>query len=123
SAARPDGPLVWLHGVSVGETTSLLPLVAALRAQRPGVTLLVTSGTVTAAALLAQRLPTGVIHQFAPVDAPGAVRRFLDCWRPDAAIFVESELWPNLISAAQARGVRLALISARMTEASAERWA
>jgi 3-deoxy-D-manno-octulosonic-acid transferase len=70
SVARPDGPLVWLHGVSVGETTSLLPLVAALRAQRPDTALLVTSGTVTAAALLAQRLPAGVMHQFAPVDAP-----------------------------------------------------
>ena len=123
TAARPAGGVVWLHGVSVGETTSLLPLVGALRARRPDVTLLVTSGTVTAARLLAQRLPDGVIHQFAPVDAPGAVRRFLDHWRPDLAVFVESELWPNLIGAASARDVRLALVSARMTEASAERWA
>lgn len=121
--ARPEGGLVWLHGVSVGETTSLLPLVAALTARRPDLTLLVTSGTVTAAQLLAQRLPKGVIHQYAPVDAPGAVRRFLDHWRPATAIFVESELWPNLIRAASRRGVRLALLSARMTEASAARWA
>lgn len=119
---RPDGPLVWLHGVSVGETQSLLPLVDALRARRPAATLLVTSGTVTSAALLAQRLPEGVIHQFAPVDTPGAVRRFLDHWRPDLGLLVESELWPNLISAARARGVRLALLSARMTEASARNW-
>ena len=123
SAARPDGPLVWLHGVSVGETQSLLPLVAALRARRPDLRLLVTSGTVTAAELLQRRLPSGVLHQFAPVDAPGAVRRFLDHWRPSLAVFVESELWPNLILAAKARGVRLALLSARMTEASADRWA
>ncbi|HEX7944246.1 MAG TPA: glycosyltransferase N-terminal domain-containing protein, partial [Phenylobacterium sp.] len=123
TAARPAGGLVWLHGVSVGETTSLLPLVGALRARRPDLTLLVTSGTVTAAQLLAQRLPEGVIHQFAPVDAPGAVRRFLDHWRPDLAVFVESELWPNLIAAASARDVRLALVSARMTQASADRWA
>lgn len=121
--ARPPGPLVWLHGVSVGETTSLLPLVTALRARRPDVRILVTSGTVTAAELLSQRLPEGVIHQFAPVDAPGAVGRFLDHWRPSLAVFVESELWPNLILAARARGVRLALLSARMTEASAKRWA
>ena len=119
---RPEGPLAWLHGVSVGETQSLLPLVAALRARRPKLNLLVTSGTVTAAQLLAQRLPKGVIHQFAPVDAPGAVARFLDHWRPDLGLFVESELWPNLILAAQARGVRLALVSARMTEASARGW-
>ncbi|WP_293905279.1 3-deoxy-D-manno-octulosonic acid transferase [Phenylobacterium sp.] len=120
---RPDGGLVWLHGVSVGETTSLLPLIAALRARRPDLTLLVTSGTVTAASLLGQRLPEGVIHQYAPVDAPGAVRRFLDHWRPGLAVFVESELWPNLILAAAARDVLLALVSARMTQASAERWA
>jgi 3-deoxy-D-manno-octulosonic-acid transferase len=121
--ARPAGPLAWLHGVSVGETQSLLPLVAALRARRPELNLLVTSGTVTAAQLLAQRLPEGVIHQFAPVDAPGAVKRFLDHWRPDLGVFVESELWPNLILGAKARGVRLALISARVTEGSARGWA
>ena len=122
-APRPDGPLVWLHGVSVGETMSLLPLVTALRRRRPELTLLVTSGTVTAADLLAKRLPEGVIHQFAPVDGPGAARRFFDHWRPSLAVFVESELWPNLILAAKARGVRLALLSARMTDASAARWA
>jgi 3-deoxy-D-manno-octulosonic-acid transferase len=120
--ARPDGPLVWLHGVSVGESLSLLPLIAALRARRGDLGILVTSGTVTSAEVLARRLPAGVIHQFAPVDAPGAAARFLDHWRPGAALFVESELWPNLIVAAKARDVRLALLSARMTEASAERW-
>jgi len=122
-AARPDGPLVWLHGVSVGESLSLLPHIDALRARQPAVSLLVTSGTVTSAALLAQRLPSGVIHQFVPVDSPGAAARFLDHWRPSTALFVESELWPNLILAAKARGVRLALLSARMTDASAQGWA
>jgi len=120
--ARPDGPLVWLHGVSVGESLSLLPLIAALLGRRPGLRILVTSGTVTSAEVLAGRLPKGVIHQFAPVDAPGAAARFLKHWRPGAALFVESELWPNLIRAARARGVRLALISARITQASAEGW-
>ena len=104
---RPPGPLVWLHGVSVGESASLLPLVAALRRRRPDLTVLVTSGTVTSAQVLARRLPPGVIHQFAPVDAPGAVARFLDHWRPGLAVLVESELWPNLILAAKERGVRL----------------
>lgn len=120
--SRPPGGLVWLHGVSVGESVSLLPLVAALRSGRPDLTLLVTSGTRTSAELLAARLPTGVIHQYAPVDAPGAVARFLDHWRPDGGIFVESELWPNLILGAKRRGVRLALLSARMTDASAKGW-
>ncbi len=118
--ARPPGPLIWLHGVSVGESLSLLPLAQALA--RPGLTLLVTSGTRTSAELLGKRLTPGAIHQYAPVDAPGAVRRFLDHWRPDAAIQVESELWPNLILGAKARGVKLALISARMTQDSADGW-
>ena len=121
-APRPPGRLVWLHGVSVGESLSLLPLVEAL-AGRPGLSVLVTSGTVTSAEIMARRLPPGAIHQFAPVDAPGAVRRFLDHWRPDAGLLVESELWPNLILAARARGVRLGLISARITAASAAGWA
>lgn len=122
SVARPGGPLVWLHAVSVGEGVSLLPLVERIRAERPGLTVLVTSGTRTAGELLGQRLPAGAIHQYAPIDAPGAVGRFLDHWRPGAGLFVESELWPNLILAARERGVRLALISARMTQASADGW-
>lgn len=122
SARRPDGALVWLHGVSVGEATSLLPLIAALRARRPDLTLLVTSGTRTAAQMLARRLPPGAIHQYLPLDTPRAVRRFLDHWRPALAVFVESELWPNLLSDAYARGVKLALVSARMTEQSARGW-
>jgi 3-deoxy-D-manno-octulosonic-acid transferase len=121
--ARPSGPLVWLHGVSVGESLSLLPLIEALRARRPDLSLLVTSGTVTSAEVLAKRLPPGVIHQFAPVDAPGAAARVLDHWRPAAILLVESELWPNLIVAARRRGVRLALVSARMTQESAQGWA
>jgi 3-deoxy-D-manno-octulosonic-acid transferase len=123
TGARPDGALIWLHGVSVGESLSLLPLIEALRRRRPGASLLVTSGTVTSAAILSRRLPPGVIHQYAPVDSPAAAARFLDHWRPSAGLFVESELWPNLILAAKARGVRLALISARITEASARGWA
>lgn len=122
SLARPDGPLVWLHGVSVGEATSLLPLISALRTRRPDLVILVTSGTVTAAHLLIQRLPPGVIHQYAPLDTPRAADRFLDHWRPALAVFAESEIWPNLIQAAQARDVRLALVSARITARSARGW-
>lgn len=121
--ARPAGDLVWLHGVSVGETLSLLPVVERFRKARPDLTVLVTSGTLTSADLLARRLPEGVIHQFAPIDAPGAVAAFLEHWRPSLGVFVESELWPNLIGAAGARGVPLALVSARITEKTAEGWA
>lgn len=121
-AARPPGPLVWLHGVSVGESLSLLPLVDGLRARGPELTLLVTTGTTTAAELLGRRLPAGVLHQYAPVDLPGAARRFLRHWRPDLAIFVESEIWPNLIGEAKAQGVRLALVSARLSAGSVRGW-
>lgn len=122
TAPRPDGPLIWLHGVSVGESLSLLPLIGGLRARRPDLAILVTSGTVTSAEVIAPRLPPGVTHQFAPVDAPSAAARFLDHWRPGAALFVESELWPNLIAAAKARGLRLGLVSARITQGSADGW-
>ncbi len=122
SAPRPDGPLAWLHGASVGETVSLLPVVERLRRERPDIAVLVTSGTTTSADLLARRLPAGAVHQYLPVDTPAASRRFLDHWRPDLAMFVESELWPNLLLGAKARGARLALVSARMTEDSARGW-
>lgn len=122
SVARPDGDMVWLHGVSVGETLSLLPVVERLLRQRPDLTVLVTSGTLTSAQLLARRLPAGVIHQFAPIDGPAAVAAFLDHWRPSLAVFVESELWPNLILAARKRGVKLVLASARITEKTVDGW-
>lgn len=123
SASRPDGPLAWIHAVSVGESLSHLPLVERFRAERPDLGLLVTSGTRTSAELLSRRLPEGVIHQYAPIDAPGAVRRFLDDWRPDLGVFVESELWPNLLGAAHRRGIKLALIGARVSARSASGWA
>ena len=122
SIPRPSGPLVWLHGVSVGESLSLLPVIARLRAERPDVAVLVTSGTVTSARILAERLPQGVIHQYAPIDGPLATARFLNHWRPALGVLVESELWPNLIGAARDRGVKLALISARITEKTAQGW-
>ncbi|WP_428148928.1 3-deoxy-D-manno-octulosonic acid transferase [Brevundimonas sp.] len=121
--ARPDGDLIWLHGVSVGETLSLLPVVERVVKARPDLTVLVTSGTATSAELLARRLPPGVIHQFAPVDGPGAVAAFLDHWRPSLGVLVESELWPNLILAARDRNIPLALVSARITEKTAAGWA
>jgi 3-deoxy-D-manno-octulosonic-acid transferase len=119
---RPQGKLVWVHGASVGESLSALPLVERLLADG-GVQVLVTSGTVTSAVLMAQRLPQGAIHQFVPLDMPGAVARFLDHWQPDVGLFVESDLWPNLILDAAARGVRLALVNARISERSAAHWA
>ena len=123
SAPRPEGPVVWMHGASVGESVSLLPLVDWIAAERPDVGLVVTSGTRAAAVILGKRLPAAAVHQYAPIDTPGAVGRFLAHWRPGLGVFAESELWPNLILAARAAGVRLALVSARMTAKSARSWA
>lgn len=125
-AARPDGTLLWLHAASVGETLSILPLLDALAARAPALSFLVTTGTVTSATLLGRRLPPElaprVTHRFVPLDVPGWVGRFLDGWRPDAAVFVESELWPNLIGGAARRGIPLALVNGRMSEASGRWW-
>ncbi len=120
--ARPVGQLVWMHGASVGECLSLLPLVARLEQEPAPPFILLTSGTVTSARLLQSRLSGQAFHQFVPVDRPGAVRRFLDHWRPDLAIWVESELWPNLVLETAARRVPMLLLNARMSARSAASW-
>jgi 3-deoxy-D-manno-octulosonic-acid transferase len=120
---RPKTPLVWLHAASVGEAASLLALIDRLERERPGLAILVTTGTVTSAKLLDSRLQSGrTQHQFVPVDRPAYVQAFLAHWRPDLAIWVESELWPNLIAATQARGVPTILLNARISHRSYERW-
>jgi 3-deoxy-D-manno-octulosonic-acid transferase len=117
---RPPGPMVWVHAASVGELTSVFALIERIRSQQ--IAVLVTSGTVTSAALAAQRLPRDVIHQFVPLDTPKYMRRFLDHWQPDLALLVESDLWPNLIIESAARSVPLILVNGRLSEASFRRW-
>lgn len=120
TAARPKGRIVWLHGASVGEFLSIVPLVERLQAR--GVTVLVTTVTLTAARLAAKRLPDGALHQFMPWDVPSFVDRFLDHWKPDLAIFAESELWPNLIIRTTDRGTPLIQVNGRMSERSFKGW-
>lgn len=117
---RPAGRLIWLHGASVGELLSIIPLIGRLRAR--GVAVLVTTVTRTAAAIAARRLPEGAIHQFMPWDVPAYVDRFLDHWQPDLAVFAESELWPNLILRTTARGTPLIQVNGRMSERSFRGW-
>jgi 3-deoxy-D-manno-octulosonic-acid transferase len=118
---RPDGTLIWIHGASVGECLAALPLVDTLL-KSPGRSVLVTSGTVTSAKLMRERLPPGALHQFIPLDTPFATARFLDNWRPDVGLFVDSDIWPNLILGARKRGIRLALVNARISEHSFSGW-
>jgi 3-deoxy-D-manno-octulosonic-acid transferase len=117
---RPPGPLVWVHCASVGEMTSVIPLIEHIHAQN--VSVLLTSGTVTSAELAARRLPEGAIHQFVPLDIPRYARRFLRHWQPDLALLVESDLWPNLIIETARRNVPLILVNARLSESSFQRW-
>ena len=124
---RPPGPLLWLHAASVGETASIFPVLFALGEQAPNLSILLTTGTVTSARLVAARLPTlaltqRVLHRFVPLDVPSWVGRFLDHWSPDAAGFVESELWPNLLGGCRARALPLMLLNARMSERSYRAW-
>lgn len=120
SRKRPAGPLIWLHGASVGEVVSLAPLAAALSTRDFAV--LVTSGTKTSAIVAAERLPPEVIHQFVPLDIPRYVDRFLKHWRPSLALFAESELWPNLLAATNRAGAPIVVVNGRMSDRSFARW-
>ncbi len=119
---RPPGRLIWLHAASVGEANSVLPLITALSASAAPPNILLTTGTVTSARLMEDRLPAGAIHQFVPIDTPGAVDRFLEHWHPDLALWLESEFWPNLILETHRRGVPMMLINARLSPQSYRRW-
>lgn len=122
SAARPKGAVIWVHAASVGESLSVLPLLDKLSEQWRGVTILVTTGTVTSAAILAERLPNGAIHQFVPLDRVAWVRRFLDHWRPDLALWVESEFWPNLLAETARGSIPALLLNARISPKSFKGW-
>jgi 3-deoxy-D-manno-octulosonic-acid transferase len=117
---RPHGPLVWIHGASVGEVLAAAPLVDRLRAVN--LRILLTSGTVTSAAVIAKRFPADVIHQYAPYDLPRYVACFLDHWQPSLALFMESDLWPNMILAGATRRLPMVLINGRMSHRSFPRW-
>ena len=117
---RPLGPLVWIHGASVGEVLAAAGLIERLRALN--LRILLTSGTVTSAAVVAKRFPPDVIHQYVPYDSPRYVARFLDHWQPSLALFIESDLWPNLILAGAARRLPMVLINGRMSHRSFPRW-
>jgi 3-deoxy-D-manno-octulosonic-acid transferase len=122
SIARPDGQVIWIHGASVGEALSMLSLIERLVSENPTLNILMTTGTVTSAKLLAERAPAKVIHQYVPLDRIAWVRRFLDHWRPDAVLWVESEFWPNLLCCIGDRKIPAVLINARISARSFKQW-
>jgi len=119
---RPGGKVIWLHAASVGESQMLMPVILRILSEHPNFYIVITTGTVTSAELLAQQLPKNAVHQYAPADHPKAVQTFLDHWQPDLAIFAESELWPNMIMQTNAQDIPMALVNARMSTSSIERW-
>jgi len=120
--ARRPGTLIWFHAASVGESLSVLALITRMGVALPQAQFLITSGTATSATLIAQRMPPRCVHQFAPLDSAGPLRRFLKHWRPDAALVVESELWPQMLRRTRASGARMALVNARLSEKSLAAW-
>ena len=122
SRPRPEGELIWIHAASVGESVSALPLIDGLLNAAPDRNILVTTGTRTSAEIMANRLPMRAFHQYVPIDKKDAVRRFLDHWRPDLAIWMESEIWPNLIVESAGRGIPMMMANARITEKSYQTW-
>ena len=122
SLPRPNGKLVWCHAASVGEAMSLLVILEKWHAEDPSLSLLVTTGTVTSARLMVARLPSYAVHQYVPVDRRLYVRRFLDHWQPDVAVWIESELWPNLLLETKRRGIPAVLLNGRMSEKSFRYW-
>ena len=118
SLPRPDGPLVWLHAVGLGEVLALRGLVLAMAAQRPDLQFLITSSARSSAQVVAGQLPPNSRHQFLPLDAPRYLARFLAHWRPDLSIWAEQDLWPGAVVAADRAGIPLAMVNARMNDAA-----
>lgn len=119
---RPLGKLIWIHGSSVGETLSVLPLIKKIQETYPNLNIMVTSGTVTSAGLMAKRLSGTAFHQYVPIDCPKEVERFVEHWSPDAVFWIESEFWPNLLNAIHRRNIPLILINGRISDRSFNRW-
>ncbi|MBF0887468.1 MULTISPECIES: glycosyltransferase N-terminal domain-containing protein [Gluconobacter] len=121
---RPAGRILWLHAASVGETLCALPLAEALLDARPELTLLFTTATVTGSEIVARHPLFGkrIIHRFIPHDVPRWLRRFLNLWQPEGAVFVESELWPGIIAACSDRDIPVMLVNGRLSDRSSQRW-
>ncbi len=115
-------PVIWLHAASIGESLSSLALISALEKNYPNFRFVVTTGTVTSAKIMGEKLPQTAIHQFFPLDYPTWVNHFLDNWKPKAALFIESEFWPNTLLALKKRNIPCFLINGRVSDNSFKGW-
>ncbi len=119
---RPEGKLVWMHGASVGESISMLPLISQLLKEDPKLNIMVTTGTVTSAEIMAKRLPKGAFHQYFPIDNPIFTTRFIKYWHPDLVLWFESEFWPSILSSINRKKIPLLLVNGRISDKSFKRW-
>lgn len=122
SKPRPEGKLIWMHGASVGESISMLPLIQRLLEIFPDAHIMVTTGTLTSAEVMAKRLPERAFHQYLPLENPVYATRFIKHWRPDIALWFESEFWPAMLSAIKRKNIPLLLINGRISNKSFKRW-
>ena len=120
--SRPQGRLIWMHGASVGECLSMMPLINTLLKQDENLHIMVTSGTVTSADLMAKRLPDRAFHQFIPIDSPWGARHFVRHFKADAVLWFESDFWPNLLASIHKEKIPLVLLNGRISDRSFERW-
>ena len=119
---RPQGKLYWMHGASVGESVSMLPLIDKLLKEDPELSILVTTGTLTSAEIMAKRLPKRAFHQFIPFDVPAFAQKLIKHFKPDAVLCFESELWPSLLSEIKKAKIPLVLVNGRVSNKSFETW-
>ncbi|MDA9207723.1 3-deoxy-D-manno-octulosonic acid transferase [Octadecabacter sp.] len=120
TAARPDGPLVWMHGVGVGEVMALRGLIDAMSARQPDLNFLITSSARSSADVVANNLPPRTQHQYLPLDFPAPVIAFLNHWKPDLAVWSDQEVWPRLAVTCAKRAIPQAYVAARITDDSAK---
>ena len=120
-APRPDGQVIWINAVGLGEVMALRGLIAALQAAQPELNFLVTSSTLASAETFEKNLPPRTLHQFLPLDTPLYTKRFLDHWQPNLALWSEQDIWPGIVTQAARRGIPQALINLRMAPASFRR--
>ena len=116
------GKLIWFHGASVGEILSVIPLIEKLEKNKKIKQILITSNTLSSSKILTNLKLKKTIHQFFPIDTNYHTKKFLNYWKPSIAVFIDSEIWPNMIANIKIKSIPLVLINARITDKSFKRW-